>query len=110
MENEKMLTLLFDNWNKPIVVVDTDHIIKFMNLAAKDHYSKWGNVIGKNIFHCHNENSYKVIEDAFIRLQKGEEEVLLVNSTKHRVYMRGMRDENKNLVGYFERYEPPVGK
>lgn len=110
MEHEKMLTMLLDNWNKPIVLADTDHIIRFMNSAAKEHYSKWGNVIGKSIFDCHNETSCKIIGDSFVRLEKGEEEILLVNSAKHRVYMRGIRDENKNLIGYFERYEPPIGK
>jgi DUF438 domain-containing protein len=110
MELEKMLVRLLDSWNQPIVYVDTNHIIRYMNSQAKTHYGKWGDVIGKSIFDCHNEASCKMIQDIFFQLENGAEEVLFVNSEKHRVYMRSIRDEHGKLQGYFERYEPPLGK
>jgi DUF438 domain-containing protein len=110
MNKEKIISLILDNWNKPVVFVDTDHIIQYMNLPAKKHYSKWGDVIGKSIFDCHNENSQKIISDVFTQLQSGSEEVLFTDNKKHRVYMRSVRNEEGNLLGYYERYEPACGK
>jgi DUF438 domain-containing protein len=110
MDKEKILSLILDSWNKPVVFVDTNHIIRYMNLPAKKHYSKWGDAIGKSIFDCHNENSCKIIKDVFVKLQDGSEEVLFTDNEKHRVYMRSVRGENGELIGYYERYDPPVKK
>jgi DUF438 domain-containing protein len=107
MEQLKLLTLILDSWNESVVFVDTNHIIRYMNTPAIKHYAKWGNVLGKNIFDCHNADSCQIIRDCFIRLQNGEEEVLFADNEKHRVYMRGVRDPKGNLIGYYERYEPP---
>jgi DUF438 domain-containing protein len=90
--------------------VNCDHVIQYMNLPAKKHYAKWGDIIGKSIFDCHNENSIRIIRNCFSLLQNGEAEVLFKDSSKHRVYMRGVRDQKGNLLGYYERYEPPVSK
>ena len=107
MTDNRILSLLLDSWNKPIVFVDTDHNILYMNNPAKRHYSKWGNVIGKSIFHCHNEKSKEIIEKAFRALLNGGREVMIVNSPKHRVYMRSVKDEQGDIIGYYERYDPP---
>ena len=103
----RILSLILDSWNKPIVYVDTDHMIRYMNKPARRHYSKWGNVIGKSIFDCHGQESREIIEKAFIDLIAGEREVMIVNSRKNRVYMRGIKDEKGELIGYYERYDSP---
>ncbi|MBN2400778.1 MAG: PAS domain-containing protein [Spirochaetes bacterium] len=110
MKKEKLLSLILDSWNKAVVFVDTDHVIQYMNLPAKKQYAKWGDVIGKSIFDCHNENSRTIISNAFSQLKEGSDEVLFTDNEKHRVYMRAVRDENSNLIGYYERYETPLGK
>jgi len=110
MKKERILSLMLDNWNKAVVFVDTDHKIRYMNLPAKIKWAKWGNAIGKSIFDCHNEDSCKIIKKIFKQLKKGKEEVMFTNSKKHRVYMRGVRNKNGKLIGYFERFEPPIGK
>jgi DUF438 domain-containing protein len=109
MTNENLLNLILDSWNKPIIFVDNNHIIQYMNVPAKKHYEKWGDVVGKSIFDCHNDDSKKIIKESWSRLQKGEDEVLFTDSEKHRVYLRGVRDRNGKLLGYYERYEPPLG-
>jgi hypothetical protein len=43
-------------------------------------------------------------------LQNGENDILFADNEKHLVYMRAVRDTKDNLVGYYERYEPPVVK
>ena len=99
--------LILDSWNKPVVFVDTNHTIQYMNRAARRHYAKWGNTIGKSIFDCHNQNSRKIIEEAFKELAEGEEEIMIVNSARHRVYMKSVTDEKGEFIGYYERYDPP---
>ena len=106
---EDLPALILDNWNKPVVFADTDHVIRYMNNPARAHYSKWGDMIGQNLFACHNENSQAVIRRCFEQLRAGAEEVLFTDSVKHRVYLRAVRDGAGTLVGYCERYEPPVG-
>ena len=54
MQQLKLLTLILDSWNESVVLVDTNHIIQYMNAPARMHYAKWGNIIGKSIFDCHN--------------------------------------------------------
>jgi DUF438 domain-containing protein len=110
MNKETLLATILDNWHKPIVFVDANHIIQYMNVPAQRHYAQWGTVIGKSIFDCHNDNSRKIIQDAYRQLEDGAEEVLFTTNEKHRVYMRGVRDSKGTLLGYIERYEPPVGK
>lgn len=109
MLDTEMLRHILNSWHKPLVFVNTDHIILYMNAPAKAHYAKWGDVIGKSLFHCHNETSCQRIKDAFAALEHGREEVLLVDSAKHRVYMRGVRDGQGCLIGYCERYDAPLG-
>ena len=79
-----------------------------MNAPARRHYSKWGDVIGKSIFDCHNSTSRKVIEAAYQDLLGGRKEVLITNSPRHRVFMRAVRDEDGTLMGYYERYDAPL--
>ena len=107
MEQLELLILIFDSWNESVVFVDTNHIIQYMNAPARIHYAKWGNVLGKSLFDCHNVDSCKIIRNCFARLQNGEEEILFADNQKHRVYMRGVQDKEGKLIGYYERYEPP---
>ena len=52
----------------------------------------------------------KLFAIALSGLQNGEEEILFADNPDHRVYMRGVRDTKGNLIGYYERYEPPIVK
>ena len=105
MEQLELLTLILDSWNKGIVFVDTGHIIRYMNAPARIHYAKWGNVLGRSIFDCHNPNSCQMIRDCFVRLQNGETEILFADNPDHRINIRGVRDTKGKLIGYYERCE-----
>ena len=104
----ELLALILDSLNDAIVFVDTNHVIRYLNAAGKKQQAKWGNIIGKSLFDCHNANSCQIIRDCFARLQNGEEEVLFAENQKRRVYVRSVRDKEGNLIGYYERYEPSV--
>jgi hypothetical protein len=108
MDNADIQGRILESLNEPIVFVDTDHNIRYMNSKARDQYAKWGEITGNSIFKCHNEDSCKLIKECYDRLAKGEEEVLFASNKKHRVYMRGVRNSSGKLMGYYERYAEPV--
>jgi DUF438 domain-containing protein len=110
MSETDLLLKLLDSWNKPIVLVDTNHTIVYVNEPARKNFAKWGDIVGRSIFHCHNEQSSRIIREVFEELENGLEEVLIADNERHRVYMRAVRDKDGKLVGYCERYDPPVCK
>jgi hypothetical protein len=110
MEQTDIMRLILDNWNAPVIFADNEHIIRYMNSAAREHYARFGDVIGKSIFQCHNQKSGLKIREIYDKLAGGEEEVLYADNEKHRVYMRGVRNPQGELLGYCERYEAPLKK
>ena len=44
-----------------------------------------------------------------LAFEKGEDEKMITNNEKHRKFMRAVRDGDGNLIGYYERFEPPDG-
>ncbi len=109
MDNAKIAALILDGFKDPVVFVDTEHIIRYMNKTAVANHEKDGGraLIGKSVLDCHNEGSRKMIREIYEAMLLGEEERLITDSEKHRIFMRSVRDEEGNLLGYFERYEPP---
>ncbi len=94
----------------PFMFVDTEHIIRYMNKAAISHYEQGEKLLGTNVLDCHNENSQKDILEIFEKMKNGLDEEMITDNEKHRIYMRAVRDEKGELIGYYERYEPPKGK
>ena len=103
-----LMAAILDSLKNPLVFVGLDHVIRYMNTAALHHYEEGIGLIGRSIFECHNEQSQNMIYEVFEALQKGEEERLFTDNEKHRIFMRAVRDANGRLIGYYERYEPPV--
>jgi len=98
---------LLDSLKDPFLFVDTDHVVRYLNRAAEGHYSQGAALLETSIFDCHSEPSNVVIRQVFAAMQAGEEERLITDDDKHRIYMRAVRDEAGALIGYYERYEPP---
>lgn len=110
MEREKMLSYILDSYPYPILFVDCDHIIRYMNKRAEHHYYRergYRDLIGKSLFDCHqNKKSEEIIRETVERLKKHANETFLhVNVRNERVYIVPVRDEDGELVGYFERFE-----
>jgi PAS domain S-box-containing protein len=112
MVDLEMMKLILDSWKDPFVFVDTEHIIRYMNKSAVAKYGKrWGNdLIGKSLLDCHKERSRQMIVEILDAMRVGEEERIISDNTRHRVYMRAVRDKDGQLIGYYERYEPPLRK
>ncbi len=105
--DEQFYASMLNSLKNPIVFVDTTHVVRYVNRAAISHYKEGESLLGTSIYDCHNDDSNKVIDEVFAALQNGEEERLITDSEKHRVYMRAVRDDRGTLIGYYERYEPP---
>ncbi len=109
MTDIELMVAILDSMKDPYVFADTNHVIRYMNKVAVEHYGKrWGyDLIGKSLLDCHNEESGKTMVEVLAALSDGEEERMITDSEKHRVYMRAVRDAQGALIGYCERYEPP---
>jgi len=103
----KLYSAALESLRDPFVLVDTNHVIRFVNEAGALNYAKWGgrDLIGKSLMDCHNEASRAQILEIVSAMVEGEEERLISSSDKRRIYMRAVRDEDGTLLGYYERYE-----
>jgi PAS domain S-box-containing protein len=109
MDSENYQAIL-DSVKHPIVFVDNDHIIRYLNRAAKVRYYEkrgYSDLIGKSILDCHNSTSANQITQAHERLRKGESEVYLRldNYQEKATVIVGVRDGSGVLLGYYERTE-----
>lgn len=107
MENSFYKSLL-NSIKDPILVANTNHIVQYMNEAAIKHYEEGEGLLQSNLLNCHNEESQTVMIEILADMQNGLEEKLITDNEKYRIFMRSVRDEDGNLLGYFERYEPPL--
>lgn len=108
--DEKTLKLILDSFPFPIVFVDINHIIQFLNKKAEYHYYKergYDDLIGKSIFDCHNEKSKETILKMVEKFKNhGREVFLTVTAARNeRIYVTPVRDKTGTLIGYFERFE-----
>lgn len=111
MNQTELLAALLDSLSFPYVFVGTDHVIRYMNRPAEKFYAKWGGakLVGQSIFDCHSEHSGAVMREVYAALEAGEEERMTVDSEVFRVYMRAVRGPGGELLGYYERFDPPRG-
>lgn len=110
MDELTILKGILDSYPYPIVFVDNDFIIRFMNRYAKYHYYQergYQELIGKSLFDCHDKESSKErIQGAYEKMKHDGKEVFIgVSARNQRIYMQGVRDENGKLIGFFERFE-----
>ena len=101
---------ILDSLSTPVVFVDGDFIIRYMNRYAKYHYHQergYGELVGHSLFNCHNdEHSEMRIRAAWERMKKdGKEAFVGVNLRNQRLYMQPVRDSAGTLIGFFERFE-----
>lgn len=109
MREDKIPSYILDSIPYPIVFTDTEHIIRYLNSAAKFQYYQmrgYGDLVGKSLFDCHSESSKEKILAAVKKLENHANEMYLgVSVNNQRKYINPVRDENGTLIGYFERFE-----
>ena len=109
MINATLMAAILDSLKDPLLFADTEHITRYMNKAAIAYNSEGESLIGRSLLDCHNEKSQRQIIDILAAMQAGEEERLITDNEEHRIYMRAVRGADGQVLGYYERYEPPVG-
>lgn len=106
MIDATLMAAILDSLKDPLLLTDTDHVIRYMNKAAVKHYEEGESLIGCSLLDCHNERSQGIIAEVLVALQAGEEERLLTEDEERRIYMRAVRGPDGRLLGYYARYEP----
>jgi PAS domain-containing protein len=105
----ELLAALLDSQKDPVLFCDNDHVVRYLNRAAEEHYTGGRSLLGTSIFDCHDDESNRVIREVYAALRAGETERRITDDEKHRIYMRAVRGSDGALLGYVERYEPPRG-
>ncbi len=92
----ELMAAMLNSLKDPFMFVDTDHIIRYINKAAIEKYSKRGGAdfIGRSVLDCHNETSCASIIEIAAAMPNGLEEQLIADNEKHRIFMRAVRDED----------------
>ena len=108
MIDASLMAAILDSLKDPILFADTEHVTRYMNKAAIAHYAEDGQeLIGRSLLDCHNERSQQMMIEILAEMHEGQEERLITDNEKHRIFMRVVRDTDGQVLGYYERYEPP---
>lgn len=106
--NEKLFEAILDAYPYEIVFVDRTHTVRWLNRTARKRY---GGIltVGNSLFNCHNERTRPKIEAFLRRADEGEDEMFETwnGETGEREFFVPVRDENGDVIGYFERHEVP---
>jgi DUF438 domain-containing protein len=108
MIEKSLMSAILDSLKNPILFADTDHMVRYMNAAALAHYEGGASLIGSSVLDCHNSESQQKMIEILAAMQAGETERLIVNDAEERIFMRVVRDGDGCVLGYYERYEPPI--
>lgn len=110
MNDKKSLLAILNSVREPILVADTNHIVRFMNNAAMEHYSEGEKLLGTDLLDCHNEESREMMVEILAEMRNGLDEKIITDKEEQKIFMRAVSDDDGNLLGYFERYEPFIEK
>lgn len=111
MELSAIFKSVINSDNMPIVLCDVNHTIIYMNPSAVKRYAKKGgsSLIGHSLLACHNEESNSIIRMIVSWFEESSENnrVFTFHNDKENkdVYMVALRDDNGNLIGYYEKHE-----
>ena len=103
----KLFKSILEQDRAPIVVCDLNHTIVYMNSVAIKRYHK--DLTGQSLKKCHNEKSNEIIDEVVEWFKRSVDNniVYTYNNEKENkdVYMVALRDENGELIGYYEKHE-----
>jgi PAS domain-containing protein len=107
MIGASLMAAILDSLKDPILFADTEHVTRYMNKAATAHYEEGEDLIGRSLLDCHNERSQQMMIEILAEMREGLEERLITDNEKYRIFMRAVRGTEGQVLGYYERYEPP---
>ncbi len=94
-----------------VVICNLEHEIIYMNPVAVKRYEKWGGaeLLGKNLLDCHGQTSGEMIRKVVDWFGRNQENNIIYTSYNPKenkdVYMVALRDEDRKLIGYYEKHE-----
>lgn len=111
MELTQFFKSLVDEDQCAVVICDINHKIIYMNPTACERYSKRGGaaLVGKSLHDCHNSKSNELIDKVveWFKSSKSNNRIYLYHNEKENkdTYMIALRDEQGELIGYYEKHE-----
>ena len=103
----KLFKSVLETDRSAIVICDTNHTIVYMNKVAVKRYHK--DLTGSSLLDCHNAKSNEIILKLVDWFKKSTENNMIYTykNTKENkdVYMVALRDDEGNLIGYYEKHE-----
>ena len=94
-----------------VVICNLEHDIIYMNPAAASRYAKRGGaeLVGRSLLDCHSERSNEIIKKVVAWFGESVDHnriYTFYNEKENKdVYMVALRDEEGNLIGYYEKHE-----
>ena len=110
-DRETLLSLILDALPFPVIFVDMEDTIRYLNEPARVHYYEERGcppLLGKSIFECHSETSSERIRELVQRLRAtGEAMPLHPDGRGDGSLMSPVFDGEGQLIGYFKRLAGP---
>ena len=107
MELSQFFKSVLEQDTAPVVICDLEHIIVYMNPAAKTRYKR--DLTGNSIFDCHNAAANEMIQrvvDWFAADASHNKVYTFRNDKENKdVYMIALRGDSGELIGYYEKHE-----
>ena len=94
-----------------VVLCDLGHTIIYMNPAAGERYAKNGGMalVGKSLLDCHSPKANEMIKKVVAWFGESQTHNLIYTFRNEKenkdVYMVALRDDDENLIGYYEKHE-----
>lgn len=95
----------------PVVICNLQHEIIYMNPCAIERYAQQGGaeLLGKSLLNCHNERANEMIKGVLAWFEESSDHNIIHTFKNEKdnkdVYMVALRDDDKNLIGYYEKHE-----
>lgn len=111
MKISALFKSIVDSDIAPIVICETNHKIVYMNPVAVERYAKKGGagLIGQSLLDCHNDESNEKIKTVieWFELSADNNRIFTFHNDKEDkdVYMIALRDDDRRLIGYYEKHE-----
>lgn len=111
MDLKPFFKSVLDGDKSPVVICDLEHTVIYMNPSACQRYEKQGGekLLGKSLLACHNAKSAEIINKVISWFKESGENNRIYtfrNDKENKdVYMIALRDDNGELIGYYEKHE-----
>ncbi len=111
MELYQFFKSIIDEDRNPVVICNLEHVIIYANPAARSAYEKHGRgpLLGTNVMDCHDNRSkmlIQIVADWFAKDKNNNRTHTFYEKDKNTdIYMVALRDDEGNLIGYYEKHE-----